>query len=161
MNAIVGYTRILLRQAQESLNARHYKNLENVQLSANNLLSLINDILDLSKIEAGHIDLKPEDIDLKQLAVECSALAATKIPRSAIFPLRLGRRHQIPFDSDLAQFGVDVGAAAMLDGDEFSHGPSITTDGYLFAQAFDLSNQGRQPGFGLVDAYLCHVLPPF
>jgi signal transduction histidine kinase len=73
MNAIIGYTRILLRQVKDSLNARQYRNLDNIQISANNLLSLINDILDLSKIEAGHINIKPEAVDLKQLAIECIA----------------------------------------------------------------------------------------
>ena len=71
MNAIIGYTRILLRQAKEILSERQYRNLDNIQISANNLLSLINDILDLSKIEAGRIDIKPEAVDLKQLATEC------------------------------------------------------------------------------------------
>jgi len=71
MNAIIGYTRILLRQVKDILTERQYRNLDNIQISANNLLSLINDILDLSKIEAGRIDLKPDAVDLKQLAADC------------------------------------------------------------------------------------------
>ena len=71
MNAIIGYTRILLRQARDMLNERQFRNLDNIRVSADNLLTLINDILDLSKIEAGRIDLNPEDVDLKQLATEC------------------------------------------------------------------------------------------
>jgi signal transduction histidine kinase len=73
MNAILGYTRILLRKAKDALDERQYRNLENIQLSADHLLSLINDILDLSRIEAGRIDLKPEPVDLKQLVVQCTA----------------------------------------------------------------------------------------
>jgi len=71
MNAIIGYTRILLRQAKDVLNERQYHNLDNIQISAHNLLNLINDILDLSKIEANRIDIEPEQVDLKQLASEC------------------------------------------------------------------------------------------
>ena len=73
MNAIIGYTRILLRRSENVLEPRQYRNLENIETSSHNLLSLINDILDLSKVEAGRIDLKPEAVDLKQLAAECIA----------------------------------------------------------------------------------------
>ena len=79
MNAIIGYTRILLRQVKDILNDRQYRNLDNIQISANNLLSLINDILDLSKVEAGRIDIKPEAVDLKQLATECIASVASLV----------------------------------------------------------------------------------
>ena len=71
MNAIIGYTRILLRRAKDALDDRQYLNLENIQTSADNLLVLINDILDLSKIEAGRIDIVPEDVDLRQLVSDC------------------------------------------------------------------------------------------
>ena len=50
MNAIIGYTRILLRRAKGILEDRQYRNLENIHTSADNLLSLINEILDLPHI---------------------------------------------------------------------------------------------------------------
>ena len=71
MNAIIGYTRILLRRTKDALDDRQYLNLENIQTSADNLLILINDILDLSKIEAGRIDITPGDVDLRQLVSDC------------------------------------------------------------------------------------------
>jgi signal transduction histidine kinase len=73
MNAIIGYTRILLRKAQEKLEPRQLRNLENIDTSAHNLLNLINEILDLSRVEAGRIEVKPQDVDLKELAVDCVA----------------------------------------------------------------------------------------
>ncbi|MFT7694817.1 MAG: signal transduction histidine kinase, partial [Candidatus Latescibacterota bacterium] len=72
MNAIIGYTRILLRKSADVLDTRQYKNLQNVQISASALLELINDILDLSKIEAGRVELKPAEVDLKILVEECA-----------------------------------------------------------------------------------------
>ncbi|MFC1525894.1 ATP-binding protein [Candidatus Latescibacterota bacterium] len=71
MNAIIGYTRILLRRLKGCVEERQYGNLENIQTSADNLLILINEILDLSRIEAGRIDLKPEPVDLGELVGEC------------------------------------------------------------------------------------------
>ena len=71
INAIIGYTRILLRRLKDSIDERQFRNLANIQTSADNLLILINEILDLSRIEAGRIDLKPEPVDLGQLVGEC------------------------------------------------------------------------------------------
>ena len=73
MNAIIGYTRILLRRLRDTIEARQLRNLENIDTSAHNLLNLINEILDLSRVEAGRIDVHPQDVDLKQLAEECAA----------------------------------------------------------------------------------------
>ena len=72
MNAIIGYTRILLRRTKEVLDDRQYQNLENIQTSAGNLLALINDILDLTKIEAGRMDVKLEEVDVRQLVEDCA-----------------------------------------------------------------------------------------
>jgi signal transduction histidine kinase/ligand-binding sensor domain-containing protein len=72
MNAIIGYTRILKRRLQDQVDERQLQNLYNIEASSNNLLSLINEILDLSRIEAGRIEIKPADVDLKQLAQECA-----------------------------------------------------------------------------------------
>ena len=71
MNAIIGYTRLVLRKAHDILDARQLANLENIQTSAENLLNLINDILDLSRIEAGRIELDIHETDLQQLVGEC------------------------------------------------------------------------------------------
>ena len=73
MNAIIGYTRILLRRCRDTLESRQLRNLENIDTSAHNLLNLINEILDLSKVEAGRIEVRPQPVDLQQLATECAA----------------------------------------------------------------------------------------
>jgi len=78
MNAIVGYARILLRKTRDVLDDRQYRNLENIQTSAHHLLDLINDILDLSKVEAGRVEVHPEEVDLKRLFYECLAWVAPK-----------------------------------------------------------------------------------
>ena len=77
MNAIIGYTRILLRRSKDALDERQYQNLENIQMSADNLLALINDILDLSKIEAGRMDVNLEEVDVNQLVDDCARSVET------------------------------------------------------------------------------------
>ncbi len=72
MNAIIGFTRLVMRRSQEVLAPRQYDNLQKILISAEHLLSLINDILDLSRIEAGRIDLYPVDFDLRVVIAECA-----------------------------------------------------------------------------------------
>jgi signal transduction histidine kinase len=76
MNAIIGYTRILLRKTQDVLDERQYRNLANIRISADQLLALINDILDLSRIEAGRFEVRLEQVDLRHLAAECAEAMA-------------------------------------------------------------------------------------
>jgi PAS domain S-box-containing protein len=71
MNAIIGFTRLVMRRTQDILPQRQYENLERILVSAEHLLNLINDILDLSKIEAGHMDLHPVCFPLAPLIDAC------------------------------------------------------------------------------------------
>jgi len=60
MNAIIGMTDLL---AYEQLNKRQMNFVHDIKISANSLLAIINDILDLSKIEAGKLELNPVNYD--------------------------------------------------------------------------------------------------
>lgn len=71
MNAIIGFTRLVMRRSREALAPRQYGNLEKILISANHLLSLINNVLDLSKIEAGRIEVYPAECALGPLVEEC------------------------------------------------------------------------------------------
>jgi signal transduction histidine kinase/DNA-binding NarL/FixJ family response regulator len=62
MNAILGYSQLM--QHDIGLSSNHKKNLSIINNSGEHLLSLINDILEMSKIEAGRIDIQPSDFDL-------------------------------------------------------------------------------------------------
>ena len=65
LNSIIGFSSVLLESSSESLPPRLFKFLENIRAAGNHLLELINDILDLSKIEAGKMELRPERFDLR------------------------------------------------------------------------------------------------
>src|SRR5215471_16144989 len=71
MNAIIGFTRLVMRRSQDILPQRQYENLEKILLSAEHLLTLINDILDLSKIEAGRMEVNPVSFQLEALVDVC------------------------------------------------------------------------------------------
>jgi PAS domain S-box-containing protein len=71
MNAIIGFTRLVMRRCKEILPIKQYENLEKILISSQRLLALINDILDLSKVEAGRIEAHPENFILEALIDTC------------------------------------------------------------------------------------------
>ena len=71
MNAIIGFTRLVMRRAKDILPIREHENLGKILISAEHLLALINDILDLSKIEAGRMEVHATSFDLDPLLDVC------------------------------------------------------------------------------------------
>ncbi len=67
MNAIIGFTSLMLDDRSLQLNDRHRRSLERVSRNARDLLELINNVLDLSKIEAGRMDIYSEPADAGDL----------------------------------------------------------------------------------------------
>jgi signal transduction histidine kinase/DNA-binding NarL/FixJ family response regulator len=72
MNAILGFTQILLRR--KNLDSDQLKALQTIDSSGESLLRMINEILDISKIEAGKMEVNPTDFDLKGLITRISRI---------------------------------------------------------------------------------------
>jgi len=73
MTVILGFTAALLKGGQGSLNPQQRESLERVQRNAKLLLGLINDVLDISKIEAGKVEVHRQRIFLPTLARQIEA----------------------------------------------------------------------------------------
>jgi signal transduction histidine kinase len=86
LNAIIGFSEVLAGEAFGSLNAKQSEYVADVLASGRHLLGLINDILDLTKAEAGHMELHAADVDVA--ATLASAL--------------------LPFREDAARRGIDL-----------------------------------------------------
>ena len=71
MNAIIGFTNIALHQNTVS---DIHASLEKVQQSSNHLLSLLNDVLDFTRIESGKVTISPEPVDITQLTDNVQAI---------------------------------------------------------------------------------------
>jgi hypothetical protein len=74
LNAIIGYSEILMEDAEDEGREEVLPDLQKIRAAGKHLLTLINDILDLSKIEAGKMDLFLEDVDLAALVDEVSGM---------------------------------------------------------------------------------------
>jgi protein-histidine pros-kinase len=73
LNAVIGFTGTLLMGLPGPLNADQKKQLETIRSSARHLLSLITDLLDLAKIEAGKVELQPQRVDCRRVIEEVVA----------------------------------------------------------------------------------------
>ena len=76
MNAIIGYSEMLAEDAEEEGHQAIVPDLNKINAAGKHLLALINDILDLSKIEAGRMDLYLERFGLRQMLEEALATVA-------------------------------------------------------------------------------------
>lgn len=74
LNAILGFTQLLKSDADAPLIGEQQSNINIIQQSGEHLLRLINDVLELSKIESGTIEVSLEPVDISQVIVNCLPL---------------------------------------------------------------------------------------
>jgi len=77
LNAIIGYSDMLQEDVRELHQETLSPDIEKIQTAGKHLLSIINDILDLSKIEAGKVDVQLDEIDLSFLLKEVVDISQT------------------------------------------------------------------------------------
>ena len=93
LNAILGYAQIL--QNATVLTELQRDGLMTIQQSGEHLLRLINDVLEMSKIEAGHMELQPCDVDLPHLLEQIAKIAQVRCEQKGL-ALRYARTPQLP-----------------------------------------------------------------
>jgi PAS domain S-box-containing protein len=74
LNSILGFTRLMQAGKAGALNADQQEFLHDILASAQHLLDLVNDILDLARVESGRIELRPERLDPGSIALEVRGL---------------------------------------------------------------------------------------
>ncbi|MDH4191983.1 MAG: ATP-binding protein [Betaproteobacteria bacterium] len=82
MNSILGFSQLLEQDA--SLGSEQREFIGKVHKAGEHLLSLVNDVLDLARVEAGGITLHPDDHDVALLLDDCNSLAAPLAVRHAV-----------------------------------------------------------------------------
>ena len=83
LNAIIGLTEMMVTNSGRFGTEKALEPLRRVNASGTHLLSLINEILDLSKIEAGKLELNPERVDLARFQMPLSSTANSTVSRLA------------------------------------------------------------------------------
>ncbi len=96
LNAILGFSEILMRELFGPLGNKKYRNYAgDIHESGHYLLEVINDVLDISKIEAGKIELAEEEVDLKDL-VKTSVRLIQQRAREAKIELSVSADGEVP-----------------------------------------------------------------
>ena len=98
MNAILGYGQLLKMDVDEPLTSGQVENVDEIIRACNHLLELVNDVLDLAKIEAGHLNLCIEDISFQDVLIESLQL---------IGPLAQGRHIKVSVVCDGKELSID------------------------------------------------------
>jgi signal transduction histidine kinase len=83
LNAIIGYSEMLMEEEADPDRRDFIPDLQKIRASGKHLLALINDILDLSKIEAGKIELSPETFDIAGLIEDVTSTVQPLIEKNA------------------------------------------------------------------------------
>jgi signal transduction histidine kinase len=88
LNAIIGFSEVLKGRLPGRIQEREERFLENINQSGQHLLGIVNDILDLSKVEAGQMEMNPETFDLRA-AVDgvCALMRGVSTRRGVAFEL--------------------------------------------------------------------------
>lgn len=100
LSSIIGFTHLLLAQGYDPSKQRHHEYLNIIQSSGKHLLALINDILDLSKIEANQLEVNWETIDIRQLCRNVLALVKEKAANK-------GLQMRLNIDSNITNMVAD------------------------------------------------------
>lgn len=159
MNAIIGFSQLLLRQRQSPLTSQQADMMERILNNGKNLLTLINEILDLSKVEAGRMELQLEEFNLLHLVrattEELRSLADQKNLTLQVF-------------SDLHTFQVfnDRTRLRQILVNLLSNAIKFTEVGSVQVEVKDLDLHNvelivRDTGIGISDEHMEHIFEEF
>lgn len=102
LNGIMGYCDLVLREEGQRLTPHGRRDLNVIKANAKTLLALINDILDLSKIEAGRVEIVHENVEVEPMLAECTS-TVREFLRGKDVELRtvVGRGAEVAFTDSL------------------------------------------------------------
>jgi two-component system cell cycle sensor histidine kinase PleC len=161
LNAIIGFSDIMQREMYGPLGDPRYKEYSSDILSSGqHLLALINDILDMSKIEAGKMSIRPEPVDLLEIIEDTVRLVRTRADSG-------GLTVQIDIPNDLPEVEADYRALKQILLNLLSNAVKFTPRGGRVTVSTALEPNGRvrvsitDTGIGIAEDDLGRLAKPF
>ena len=143
LNAIIGYSEMLMEDAEDE-NEDFIPDLDKINNSGKHLLGLINDILDLSKVESGKMELYIEEFDLKKVIDEIE---------STIKPLVEKNKNElnIDYNSNSETMTADVTKIRQILLNLLSNSSKFTKEGTITIGVTDSKAQDQSIDFTIAD----------
>jgi len=162
LNAIIGYSELLKEIAGDDGHDDYIPDLEKIHTSAKHLLALINDILDLSKIEAGRIELFPEDFAVCALVDEVAAMVRPLVQKKA-------NKLDVQCDPATGTMHTDITRLRQCLFNLLSNGAKFSENGTIALHVQGRTEQGRDwlqfrvadTGIGMTPEQLAKLFQPF
>jgi signal transduction histidine kinase len=104
LNAIIGFSEVLTAQMFGALgNPRYVEYSGDIQRSGRHLLDVINSVLDLSKSEAGRMELRPQDVDLADVLKDCVRMVRAQCAEAGLELVVMGLDRELPVSGEAAK----------------------------------------------------------
>jgi len=157
MNAIIGYSDMLLEDAQEANNLTLTHDLAQINHAGCHLLGLINDILDFSKLEAGKIKLYLETFDFNDLLEEVNDI---------ILPLFYDTevKYRLDYSDNLGMIHADMTRLRQVIINLLSNAAKFTHQGYVHLKIRvkdKITIQVEDTGIGMTQEQISHIFNEF
>lgn len=163
LSAILGYSELMLEQLREGDDQDFDQHLKRINTSGKHLLGVISDILDLSKIEAGRMQLQLDEVDVKTLVQEVATTAEPLIIKNS-------NKFKISLDHDLGLIYTDEAKMRQVllnllsNASKFTHNGTISltaTRQHLPEGADWLQFAVQDTGIGISPENLSLLFKPF
>lgn len=162
LNAIIGYSEMLQEEVEEMHASELSKDLSKIHSAGKHLLSLISDILDLSKIEAGKMDIYVEEFDLTEAVQDVLNTVEPLVEQN-------GNVLERTVPAALGRMRSDVTKVRQSLFNLLSNSCKFTANGRIALEAASLVENGaewvclqvRDTGIGIPPEKLLHIFEPF
>ncbi|WAH36942.1 response regulator [Alicyclobacillus dauci] len=162
LNAIIGYSEMLLEEAEESNEDVFAEDLKKIKTAGQHLLSLINDILDISKIEAGKIEMFVETVDVGELIGNIASTITPVVEKN-------GNQLVVNCPNDLGQIEVDLTKFQQILLNLLSNASKFTSNGTVtltvssepMPESAMLTCSVRDTGIGMTEQQLEKIFDAF
>ena len=160
LNAIIGYSEMLIEDAEDE-NEDFIPDLDKINSSGKHLLGLINDILDLSKVESGKMELYIEEFDLRKVIDEIEATIKPLVEKNSNSVV-------VDYNTDIVTMNADITKIRQILLNLLSNASKFTKEGQITIKVEDSKSIDNaidfvvtDTGIGMTQAQVDKVFQPF
>jgi PAS domain S-box-containing protein len=162
MNAIIGYGEMLIEDAEDEGQDDMIPDLDKIVTAGKHLLQLINDVLDISKVEAGHMDMYLEEFDIAEMIENAASTVTTLVEKN-------NNVLDIQVQENIGSMHADMTKVRQMVFNLVSNAAKFTSDGTVGIQAGTMEKEGKpfirlavtDTGIGIPEDKLDHIFEEF